>query len=608
MTPPKVDIHSLDSLYLENLLGLEPNEAAKRFKGTDLVLDTETGELKKSGKDASEVDVTSLEQEVAWVKTIREADGGVDGKKDGYVDLSEVKKLLSTLPAESAASIDPEKFLASIEKLMKDRYDPLATNMKGWKAELAFKPTLDALDLYNKGVLSADTEQAGATIALNSLTKTVANIGGFFSYPVRRFGGPTDVLWGDRKAREAAKSNYEKRQAVIDRLKAVIDKGVAANESWAIEGKLDEALKKLSDEDAKILNDQLAATKINGILNIEDPKERYKQMMDFAKNDRPGGPWNALWGKGNTSADADFWNYSGHRYNLYFARTVLRFLGTKAASGDGKADDTTHNDARQILADSQGDGGGFGNYAAVGLTGVGCGIGWVFSAGHVHMKTCVTEPRDWSDEDQMDALGRGIDGVIMVLGGNKFLGRLGEARKLAGFKGVFTAEGVFGTWKGAMAESLAADSKLSKYNPLVWNWLGGGKWAEAASSAEKEAEKLGLAGKAAQEGRFWKLMNKWADAKTAVKDWIFKGVPLSAEQKALAEKMAKTSSTGMDKLTKGVILLGIVQYGDSKLSAPFNPFEQKLDMGWMNREANFDRYPDPTKPDPTLSAPTPPPP
>ncbi len=604
MTPPKkVDIHSLDSLYLENLIGLEPNEAAKRFKGSDLVLDTTTGELKKTGKDASNVDVTSLDQEAAWVKTIREADGGVDGKKDGYIDISEVKKMLSTLPAEASGSIDPEKFLASIEKLMKDRYDPLATNMKGWKAALAFKPTLDALDLYNKGVLSADTQQAGATIAFNSLTKTAANIGGFVSYPFRRIGGTTDVLWGDMKARESAKKDYEKRQAVIDRLKAVIDKGVAANESWAIEGKLDEALKKVSAEDAKVLNDQLAATKINGILNIEDPKERYKQMMDFAKNDRPGGFYNAFWGKGNTNGDADFWNYSGHRYNTYFARTVLRFLGTKAASGDGKADDVTHTQARQMLADSQGDGGGFGNLAAVGLTGLGCGIGYGVSFGHVNMKTCVTDPRDWSDEDTMDALGRGIDGAIMVFGGNKFLGRLGEARKLAGFKGVFTAEGVLGTWKGAMAESLAAESKLSKYNPMAWNWLGGGKWAEAANSAEKEAEALGLAGKATQEGRFWKLMNKWADAKTAMKEWIFKGVPLSAEQKALAEKMAKSSSKGMDKLTKGVILLGIVQYGDSKLSAPFNPFEQKLDMGWMNREANFERYDDPTKPDATLNAP-----
>jgi len=37
MTPPKidkVDIKALDSLYLENLLGLSPDEAAKRLKGT----------------------------------------------------------------------------------------------------------------------------------------------------------------------------------------------------------------------------------------------------------------------------------------------------------------------------------------------------------------------------------------------------------------------------------------------------------------------------------------------------------------------------------------------------------------------------------------------
>jgi len=589
MTPPKkVDIHSLDSLYLENLLGLDANEAAKRFKGTDLVLDTKTGELKKTGKDASNVDVTSLEQEAAWVKAIRDADGGVDGKKDGYVDLSEVKKMLSTLPPESSASIDPQKFLDSIEKLMKDRYDPLAGNMKGYSAELAFKPTLDALDLYNKGLLSAAYQQAGATIAFNSLTKTAVNIVGFVGYPLRRIGGPTDALWGDMKARESAKKDFDKRQTVIDKLKDAINKGVAANESWAIEGKLDEALKKLDPADAKLLNDQLAASKLNGILNLDDPKERYKQMMDFVKADRPG--WSTF-GTGNTSEGwfSDPWNYTGHRYNTFFARTVARFLGTKANTGDAKSDDATHNEARLILADSQGDGGGFWNLAAVGLTGIGCGIGYGVTFGKgVNMKTCVTDYRDWSDEDRMDALGRGIDGAIMVFGGNKFLGRLGEARKLGGLKGVFTAEGVLGTWKGAMAES-------------KWNWLGGGKFAEAASKAEKEAELLGLAGKASQEGRFWKVLNKWADAKTAFKEWVFKGVPLSAEQKALAEKMAKTSSKGMDRLTKGVILLGIVQYGDSKISPPFNPFEQKLDMGWMNREADFERYKDPTKPDPTLS-------
>lgn len=576
MTGSKVDIQSLDSLYLENLIQLDVNEAAKRFTGSDLILDTKTGSLNKVGKEGAPGDATTLEQEAAWVQTIRDA----DTNKDHYVDVDEVKKLLGNLPPDQASAIDPTKFLESVEKLMKDRYDPLAKNMKGWKAELTFRPTLDALDLYNKGLLSEGYRHAGATIAFNGLTKTLANVAGFVSFPVRRIGGKTEVLWGDQKAMAAAKKDFDNRQEALNKLREVIEKGVAANESWAVEGKLDEAMKKLDPKTAAILNDQMAATKIHEILNTADPKERNQKMSDFAKKERPGF---LGFGTGNTSEGwfNDFWNYSGHRNNLYFARTTLRFLGTKASSGDATLDDTLHKDARATLADMNGDPlAGFNNLAAVGLTNVFCAGG----------KFCQpTEYRDWSDEASMDGLGRGIDGALMVFGGNRFLTRLGEASKLTRLKGLYGAEGsVLEVWRAARAES-------------KWNFLAGGKWGEAALAAEKEAELLGLGAKTSREGRLWKLLDKWDAAKTSMKEWIFKGVPLSAEQKALLEKGAKVSGTGMDKLTKGVVLLGIAQYADQKLSAPYNPFEHGLQD--MNREADFERYPDPTKPDPTLSAP-----
>ncbi|MCE9626241.1 MAG: hypothetical protein K8R69_12460 [Deltaproteobacteria bacterium] len=493
MTPPKVDkvdIQALDTLYLENLLGMDVNEVAKRFTGSDLVVDTKTGEIKTTdGKT-----VTTLEQEAAWVKTIHDA----NTNGDKFLDVAEVKKLLGT--TDQTAAIDPQKFLDSINSLMKGRYEPLSKSMKGWKAELAFKPTLDALDLYNKGIYSEGIRHANATLDANALlTKTPVNILGFIPGLVRRTWSNKPVLMGDQAAMTTAKNNYNERTAALGKLNEVIAKGVAANESWAIEGKMDEALKKLDPKTAALLNDQLATTQLHTIITIEDPKDRYQKMTDFAKKDRPGF---LGFGTGNTSAGwfntDDLWNLSGHRYNTFFSRTVLRFLATKAASGDAASDDALHKDARVTLSDMNGDGGGFNNLAAA-----------------------------------------------------------------------------------AMAES-------------KFNILAGGKWGEAALAAEKEAETLGLAGKSANNGRFYRLLDKWDAATGRFKEWIFKGVPLSAEQKAMAESMGKMGSKGMDKLTRGVVLLGIAQYADTKLSPHYNPFEYGLTD--VSREADFERYDDPTKP------------
>lgn len=573
MTPPKVDIQALDSLYLEHLFRLDPNEAAKRFKGTDLTVDTKTGALNIGGKGES----TSLEEELAWVQTIREA----DANKDHYVDLDEVKKLIGTLPPEQSATIDPTKFLESVDKLMKARYAPLSTNMKGWKSEIVFRPTLDALDLYNQGLLNEGYRHAGATIALNGLTKTLANVGGFISYPVRRIGGKTEVLWGDKKAMESAKKDFETRKEALKKLHEVIEKGVAANEPWAQEGKLEEAMKQLDAKTVAILNDQMAATEIHKILTTPDAKERYQKMSDFAKKERPGF---LGFGTGNTKEGwfSDFWNYSGHRNNLFFARTTLHFLGTKAMTSDAAADDIMHKDARSVLSDINGDKlAGFNNLFSVGMTNLFCAGG----------KFCeTTEYRDWSDEANMDALGRSIDFGIMAFGGNRAFTRWTEAwnlSKLNSARGVaFGAEGsLWQVWKASMAES-----KL--------NLLAGGKWGEAALAAEKEVELLGLAERSANQGRFWKMVDKVGRVTTWAKEKVFKGMPLSPEKSAMFEKGAKWS---MDKFTRGFIMYSVANYADDKLSPPYYSFEHGLDD--VARQADFEAYPDPTRPDPALNAP-----
>ncbi|KAB2837583.1 flagellar biosynthetic protein FliR, partial [bacterium] len=51
-------------------------------------------------------------------------------------------------------------------------------------------------------------------------------------------------------------------------------------------------------------------------------------------------------------------------------------------------------------------------------------------------------------------------------------------------------------------------------------------------------------------------------------------------------------------LLAGVILLGILQAADDRLAPAFNPFEYGLKD--LDREADFEAYPDPTRPEPVL--------
>ena len=76
---------------------------------------------------------------------------------------------------------------------------------------------------------------------------------------------------------------------------------------------------------------------------------------------------------------------------------------------------------------------------------------------------------------------------------------------------------------------------------------------------------------------------------------------LSAKQLSMLKSAAGLPGKGLGKLVKGVMILGIVQYGDKTLSPAFNPFEHG--MKDLDREASFDPYPDLRKPDPALHPP-----
>ncbi len=592
MTPPnldKVDIQALDVLYLENLLQLPPDEAAPRFKGTDLIVEKgvdpftgETiGELKRIVDGKGTTEARSIEEEKAWIETLR----GADLDKNKSLDLSEARALLKAgLAEEQAASVDPEKFLASVEGLMARRYRPLAENMREFKAELAFRPILDLLEQYNYGILVDEVRQAHSVFSLNSLTKTGTNVLAFIPYGIQRLWGDAPVLQGDALAESAARSHYEERGQAIEALRRAIAEGVDKGESWALEGRLDEALRKLDAATVAVLEDELAATRLYTILGLSDRKEAYQKLDEFAKAERPGF---LGFGGGNTSAGwfGSFWNYSGRRNNLYIARTIFRFLGVKAATDDAAFDETLHKGARESLADMNGDPlGGFNNMAAVGLTNIFC-LGGAFCE--------PTQWRAWSDEAEMQSVGRMIDGVLVLNLGSKSLSSLGDAFKVGRLKGwgeVGRAWWGEGSWLARLSP-LGKAGWGRKIVPL-------GVWKDARVAAEKEAAEFAKLGEtfAKPTGRVGKFLHGMSES---LKQYLFKGLPpLTAAQSAQLKKAGELTGKGMDKLTKGVLLLGILQAADDRLAPAFNPFEYGLKD--MDREADFEAYPDPTRPEPVL--------
>jgi len=227
-----------------------------------------------------------------------------------------------------------------------------------------------------------------------------------------------------------------------------------------------------------------------------------------------------------------------------------------------------------------GDGGGFNNLFTVGLTNIICIGGAV----------CETTPyRRWSDEDEMQALGRTIDGVLVLGVGTKSIATLSDAFAVGRLKGMGE---VIRLWWGE-------GSFLSHLNPFTKvGWLRKiapfGVWKEGRLAAEKEAEEFAKLGQDLNKskGRFGKFVE---GVTGALKEKLFKGIPpLSAEQSAMLKNAGQLTGKGMDKLTKGVILLGILQATDEQLGASFNPFEYHLKD--LDREADFEAYPDPTLP------------
>ncbi|MFO1463123.1 MAG: hypothetical protein U1F66_05055 [bacterium] len=583
MTPPKVDkvdIRPLDTLYFENLLGVEPKAVAPMLKGSDLVLDSKTGELKRL-LAGGQTESRSLEEEAAWVKLIRES----DSNGDHQIDLAEAKTILAAnLAPDQVSTVSPQEFLNSIAELMKNRYGPISANLKTEQSRAAFGPTLDALRLYNRGIHVDEISLAHRTISFNAIGKTATNTVLFLPSLVYNIKGDSPLLMGDALAENAAEKKFWQRSAAIEALEDVIDAGLRKNESWALEGDLDQAMQRLDAGTRDLLNAELCATRLHRILTLPDSKERYSQLLAFAEGERPGF---LGYGGGNSHMDGgwweSFWNLSGRRNNLFFAKTIFRFLAAKAATGDAAFDQGLDQQSRAAFSDMLGDGGGYGNIAAVGLTNVLCLGGLACEP---------TEYRDWSDEARMDGLGRGIDGALMVWGARRAFNIFGEAKRLSSYKGI---REVFRIWRREGSLFSPATEGAPRFRPFPVT-----AWAEEANKAAKEAELLAegkeLGGK---PGRFGKVLNAAKAPFSAFYRWATKGLPsLTPGQVAAVKAMGRTAGSGLGRLTKGVLILGIVQYNDQKMSPAFNSFEYGLSD--LDREADFDPYPDLTKPDPSL--------
>ncbi|HKY62050.1 MAG TPA: hypothetical protein VJR29_01395 [bacterium] len=610
MTPPtKVDISALKFIQLGNLDGLSPDDKAQLFKGTGLSYDPKTDNV-DSEKHPGE---TNIDVEREYIRTIREANtSGTDQDGKEYLDLDEVKKLIQdSLPPEVAANTGPSAFLKNVQALMDGRYNQLGKNFQSFKGQMAFGATLDALNYYNYGLKSEAYRHANAVLPFNGLlTKSVTNIAlgwnlGLWNQVTHKdTEDPHDpknqALPADRWAMETADKNFEKRAAAINKLKEEIKKGVAANEKWALEADLDEGLKKLDAESQKLLVDQLAAKSLHKIMTTADPKARYDEMKKFADKERPGF---GGFGSGNTTAGwvntDDLWNISGHRHNTVFARTIYQFLATKAKTSDAEYNSVLRNENKSALADSQGDLGGFTNLVSIGGTAVLCSLGKAVTLGQkVDMSTCITDYRDWSDEEMIDMPGRSADGLIMILGANGVWNRGGQFRKLWSLN----SENHLRTLAEAKAgeESLTFLDSTRAFgrgwvNTLPTWWQGARTWRPLTKAWNPFGKALNFAGNEEKYAEAIKSAELLAEGKPITGWWGRKfeavlklGNKLSPEQKALLAKGAPVGKKGWD-LTKALIVVGIAGAADGHLNPAYNAFP-------IDRESDFERYPDPTRP------------
>ncbi len=422
-------IHNLDIVGFKELPAqFSREELAPLFRGTDLYI-KDDGNLQTivDGKPA-DLSWDGLANAL-WVFQT------ADANKDEILEPEELKYYLGEIFGGFPARYDED--LKKISLMVENRFAILLKNLENWKAEFPFKPLLNALHTYNHGLYLDDLRQSESNMPLNGLTKTVGNILTFIPYNL--INRPLGELGITQKAQDSwmlmddvAKTSAHKRQAsraqALTALEETIREGIAQREPWALEGNLDEALKRLSPEHRAPLTAEVPARRIHEILNIVNEEERDEALYRFAQAERPSFMG---YGGGNATgwSTRNWFNYTGRHNNLYFARSVFAYLARKATTRSETFYVQLRERSNQTRIDMLGDGGGLANVVSVGLTNVGCLGGLV----------CDTTPyRSWGDEDEMEIVGNTLTFGLTWYSGVKAYGAFREAATLARLrKGAF---------------------------------------------------------------------------------------------------------------------------------------------------------------------------
>jgi hypothetical protein len=256
MADDKIDLKPIENLHLEHIIPLllleDPKEAEKSgnqkaakksdsaypalgapeesaklvaplFEGTDLFVDPKTCEL-KTIVDGKTVNRPIL-NEIQYVYAIQTA----DTNGDKALDLNEIAQLLAeNFPGQD---IKPQQFLDALKPLIQVRWARLAANMTKLSGDLNFKPTLDALDVYNEGLYVDEERLALSVMPLNGLTKTAGNALSFIPYNVgrlvtwnhlshkpheRRYGPVGEENWTFKAKKKEEKSQDKKDASAKD--------------------------------------------------------------------------------------------------------------------------------------------------------------------------------------------------------------------------------------------------------------------------------------------------------------------------------------------------------------------------------------------------------